>query len=134
MDRRRIIPIFFIIFTNMLGAGVIIPVLPLFAEGQFGATAFQASILVSAFFAAQFIASPWIGRLSDRIGRRPVLIGSQIGTVASFVIFIFAEPLGARIDALGLNLGMSGGLLVVYLGRLLDGFTFGNVTAAQAYI
>jgi DHA1 family tetracycline resistance protein-like MFS transporter len=135
MDRRRIIPIFFIIFTNMLGSGVIIPVLPLFAEGQFGATAFQASTLVSAFFAAQFIAAPWIGRLSDRIGRRPVLIGSQIGTVASFVIFIFAEPLGARIDALGLNiLGMSGGLLVLYLGRILDGLTFGNVTAAQAYI
>jgi DHA1 family tetracycline resistance protein-like MFS transporter len=134
MDRRRIIPIFFIIFTNMLGSGVIIPVLPLFAEGQFGATPFQASILVSAFFAAQFIAAPWIGRLSDRLGRRPVLIGSQIGTVLSFVIFVFAQPLGQQIDSLGLNLGMSGGLLVIYLGRILDGLTFGNVTAAQAYI
>lgn len=134
MDRRRIIPIFFIIFTNMLGSGVIIPVLPLFAEGQFGATAFQTSLLVSAFFAAQFIASPFIGRLSDKFGRRPVLIASQIGTVLSFVIFIFAQPLGRQIDALDLNLGMSGGLLVLYLGRILDGLTFGNITAAQAYI
>ena len=109
MDRRRIIPIFFIVFTNILGAGVIMPILPLVAEGQYGATVLQATLLAAVFFTAQFVAAPWLGRLSDRIGRRPVLIVSQIGTVISFVFFILAGPFGAIIDGLGLVLASAAG-------------------------
>ncbi|MGD8626472.1 MAG: MFS transporter, partial [Anaerolineae bacterium] len=77
LDRRRLLPIILIIFTNILGAGVILPILPLYAEGQFGGTILQITLLSSCFFAAQFLAAPWLGRLSDRFGRRPVLIVSQ---------------------------------------------------------
>ena len=134
MDLRRILPIFFVVFTNILGAGVIIPILPLYAEGQFGATALQATILAAVFFGMQFLAAPVLGRISDRIGRRPVLIVSQIGTVISFVLFIYAEQLGQVIDQMGLGFGLSGGLMALYLARGLDGITGGNITTAQAYI
>jgi DHA1 family tetracycline resistance protein-like MFS transporter len=134
MDRRRIIPIFVIVFTNILGAGVILPILPLVAEGQFGATALQATTLAAVFFAAQFLAAPWLGRLSDRYGRRPILIVSQIGTVLSFIMFSLASPLGSLIDGAMPGLQISGGLIILYLARLLDGITGGNITTAQAYI
>lgn len=134
MDRRRILPIFFVVFTNILGAGVILPILPLYAEGQFGASALQATLLVSAFFAAQFVAAPILGKLSDQHGRRPLLIISQIGTVLSFILFVFAAPLGLTLDGAGLGLGIGGGLVMLYVARILDGITGGNITVAQAYI
>ncbi|MCB8965961.1 MAG: MFS transporter [Ardenticatenaceae bacterium] len=134
MDRKRIIPIFAVVFTNILGAGVILPILPLLAEGEFQATALQATTLSAVFFAAQFVAAPWLGRISDRVGRRPVLIVSQIGTVLSFILFIFAAPLGRMIDGWGISLGITGGLFMLYVARLLDGITGGNITTAQAYI
>ncbi len=134
MDLRRLIPIFVIVFTNIMGAGVILPILPLVAEGQYGASVVQATLLAAVFFAAQFVAAPWLGRLSDRIGRRPVLIVSQVGTVLSFILFALAGPIGRSIDGLGLGLGISGGLIILYLARVLDGITGGNITTAQAYI
>ena len=134
MDIRRIFPILLIIFTNILGAGVIIPILPLFAEGQFSGTVLQITLLSTAFFGAQFLASPWLGRLSDRYGRRPLLLISQAGTVAAFILFIFARPLGGMIDNLGLALPISGGMIMLYIARILDGITGGNITIAQAYV
>ena len=133
MNKRRIIPIFVIVFTNILGSGVIIPILPLVAEGEFGATVFQATLLLAVFFGAQFLAAPWLGRLSDRVGRRPVLIVSQIGTVISFIMFALATPLGQFFDK-NIEFGISGGLLILYLARTLDGITGGNITTAQAYM
>jgi MFS transporter, DHA1 family, tetracycline resistance protein len=134
MDRKRLFPILLIVFTNILGAGVILPILPLYAEGQFGGTILQITLLSTSFFAAQFLAAPWLGRLSDRYGRRPVLIVSQMGTVVAFILFIFAGPLGKVIDSWGLALPMSGGMIMLYVARTLDGITGGNITTAQAYI
>lgn len=134
MDRRRLITIFLIVFTNILGSGVILPVLPLYAEGQMGASAFQATALNTAYWAALFLAAPWLGRLSDSYGRRPVLIASQLGTVLSFILLIFATQLGAGLDDAGIRLGISGALFIAYLARTLDGITGGNITTAQAYI
>lgn len=134
MDRKRLFPILLIVFTNILGAGVILPILPLYAEGQFGGTILQITLLSTSFFAAQFVAAPWLGRLSDRYGRRPVLIASQIGTVVAFILFILAGPVGKVIDSWGLALPISGGMIMLYLARILDGFTGGNITTAQAYI
>jgi DHA1 family tetracycline resistance protein-like MFS transporter len=134
MDRRRIIPIFVIVFTNVLGFGVILPILPLVAVDAYGATILQATLLAASFFAAQFIAAPWLGRLSDRVGRRPVLIVSQIGTVLSFVLFALAEPIGEALNNLGVDFAISGGLMVLYVARILDGLTGGNITTARAYI
>jgi DHA1 family tetracycline resistance protein-like MFS transporter len=134
MDYKRLYPILLIVFTNILGGGVIMPILPLYAEGQFNGTVIQITLLSSAFFAAQFLAAPVLGRLSDRYGRRPVLIISQIGTVLAFMMFIFAVPLGRWIDSFGLALSLTGGMLMLFAARILDGITGGNITTAQAYI
>lgn len=134
IDMRRIFPILLIVFTNILGAGVIIPILPLFAEGEFNGTVLQITLLSTAYFGAQFLAAPWLGRMSDRYGRRPLLIISQAGTVAAFLLFIFARQMGATIDSLGLALPISGGMIMLYVARTLDGITGGNITIAQAYI
>lgn len=134
LDYRRLFPILLIIFTNILGAGVILPILPLYAKGVFGGTIFQVTLLSTAYFAAQFLAAPVLGRLSDRFGRRPVLMISQIGTVAAFILFIFAGPLGRVLESLSLPLPVTGGMFMLYAARILDGITGGNITTAQAYI
>lgn len=134
MDLKRLYPILLIIFVNILGSGVIMPILPLYAEGEFGGTVVQITLLSSAFFAAQFFAAPWLGRLSDRVGRRPVLLISQLGTVFAFVLFIFAEPLGQQLERLLPWLPLTGGMTMLYLARILDGITGGNITTAQAYV
>jgi DHA1 family tetracycline resistance protein-like MFS transporter len=134
MDGKRLFPIVLILFTNILGAGVIIPILPLFAEGEFRGSVFQITLLTAAFFGAQFLASPWLGRLSDRFGRRPVLLASQAGTVLSFILLIYARQLGGMVNELGLALPMTGGMIILFLARILDGITGGNITIAQAYV
>jgi DHA1 family tetracycline resistance protein-like MFS transporter len=131
---RRLMPILLVIFTNILGAGVILPILPLYAEGAFGGTIFQVTLLSTAYFGAQFLAAPYLGRLSDRIGRRPVLLISQLGTVLAFVLFIFAGPLGLYLDRVLTWLPLSGGMVMLYVARILDGLTGGNITTAQAYV
>lgn len=134
MDLKRLYPILLIIFTNILGAGVILPVLPLYAEGTFQGTVLQVTLLASCYFGAQFLAAPVLGRLSDRHGRRPLLIISQIGTVLAFIMFIFAGEAGSWIDSLGLSLPMTGGMAMLFAARTLDGITGGNLTIAQAYV
>lgn len=114
---RRLLILFAIVFVNFLGAGMVMPVLPLYASDGFGAGPEAISLLLTSFYAAQFIAAPFLGRLSDRMGRRPVLIGSQIGTVASFALMAVT--------------GSMGGLFVA---RIIDGITGGNIIVAQAYI
>ena len=134
MDKKRLYPILLIIFTNILGAGVIIPILPLYALGEFNGSILQITLLASAFFGAQFLAAPWLGKLSDRFGRRPILIFSQVGTVLAFILFIFAGQIGQSIDGLNLSLPLSGGMIMLFTARILDGITGGNITTAQAYI
>lgn len=110
-------PIFMIVFVDVLGLGITIPVLPLYAQNQLGASAWQITLMTSIYFTAQFFASPVLGRLSDRFGRRPVLIVSQAGTLT----------------ALLMN-GLAPVLIFLYLSRIIDGLTGGNVTVAQAYL
>lgn len=131
---KKLIPIMLVLFTNILGAGVILPVLPLYAQGNFQGTITQITLLASAFFGAQFLAAPWLGRLSDRYGRRPILIISQLGTVLAFILFIFAGPLGSLIDKGIANLPLTGGMIMLFVARILDGITGGNITTAQAYV
>ncbi len=134
MNFKRLIPALVIVFANLIGATIILPILPLFAVDQLGGTPFQAVLLDTAYYGAKFVAAPFLGRWSDRYGRRPILIISQSGTVFSFVLFILALPIGRLIDGAGLSLGMSGGLLMLYVARLLDGATGGNTIIAQAYV
>ena len=114
---KRLLTILLIVFVQMLGASLILPILPLYAQRRFQMSAEMITLLVSSFFAAQFLAGPYIGRLSDRYGRIPVLIVSQIGTVISFVMLAFAPNFGW-----------------LFTARILDGITGGNLIVAQAYI
>lgn len=115
--RSPLFPIFMIVFVDMLGLGITLPVLPLFAKNQLHAEAWQITTLTSVYFIAQFFASPWLGRLSDRIGRRPVLILSQAGTLLGLLLT-----------------GLAPTILYVYVSRVIDGFTGGNISVAQAYL
>lgn len=110
-------PIFMIVFVDVLGLGIIIPVMPLFAQDQMGASAWQITLMTSIFFTAQFFASPVLGRLSDRYGRRPILILSQAGTLTALLLNGFAPA-----------------LIFLYISRVVDGITGGNITVAQAYL
>jgi DHA1 family tetracycline resistance protein-like MFS transporter len=110
-------PIFLIVFVDVIGLGIAIPVLPVYAESYFHLSGFQIAGLTSLFFTAQFIGAPILGRLSDRIGRRPVLIASQFGTLT-----------GAILTAVALS------PVYLVMARLVDGLTGGNISVAQAYL
>ncbi|HSH04054.1 MAG TPA: MFS transporter, partial [Anaerolineae bacterium] len=114
---KRLITILLIVFVQMVGASMVVPLLPLYAKRVFALEPQIITLLITTFFAAQFAAGPTIGRLSDRYGRLPVLIVSQIGTVFSFLMLAFAP----NVETL-------------FLSRLLDGITGGNIIVAQAYI
>lgn len=133
MDTKRIVTLCLIVLADMSGAMAIIPIIPVFVLGQFHATPFQAALVIAAYYVAQVLAAPWLGNLSDRFGRRPILLLSQAGTIVSYLLLIFAVPLGALVDHTGLRLGVAGGLAVIYLARVLDGLTGGNISVAGAY-
>jgi DHA1 family tetracycline resistance protein-like MFS transporter len=133
MNKERIATAFLIVLTNTIGATVILPMLPLYVEKQFKATPLQSTLVIAMFYVAQIWAAPWLGKLSDRFGRRPILIISQAGTILAFLMFFFAAQLGAGLERFGLSLSLSGGLLIIYLARIVDGLTGGNVSVAEAY-
>lgn len=117
MTRRRTVTLFLIVFSNFLGGTIVLPTLPLYAQRHFDMSPEVISLLLASYFIAQFIASPFIGKLSDRFGRIPVLIVSQLGTVISFIM-----------------LGFAGSVFMLFASRILDGITGGNVIVVQAYI
>jgi DHA1 family tetracycline resistance protein-like MFS transporter len=114
---RRLLTILLVVFVQIVGAAMVLPILPLFAQRQFDMAPSVITLLITTFFAAQFLAGPYLGRLSDQYGRLPVLIASQIGTAISFVM-----------------LGLAGSVWMLFAARLLDGITGGNIIVAQAYI
>ena len=116
LDFKRILPIFIIVLVDILGLTVIIPLLPLYATA-FGADAVVIGALGTAYPLFQLVGSPLLGGLSDRLGRKPVLVFSQIGTFLGFLI-----------------LGFSNTLALLFLARIVDGFTGGNIVVAQAAI
>ena len=133
MKNKRLFNIFIIVFIDLLGFGLILPLLPFYAD-EFGATPFVVGLLTAIYAAAQLIGAPLLGRLSDRFGRRPILIISIFGTFLGFLLFGVAGPVGQK---LGVLLGLPANqmiLTVLFLSRALDGFTGGNISVAQAYI
>ena len=116
LDFKRILPIIVIVFVDLLGLSIIIPLLPLFAA-RFSATPLVIGILQAAYPLMQFVGAPILGRLSDRLGRKPVLVASQIGTLAGFILLGFANTLP-----------------LLFLSRIIDGLSGANISTAQAAI
>ena len=106
----------FTVFLDLVGFGIVIPILPLYAQ-HFGASPLTIGWLVGIYSAMQFLAAPILGRISDRVGRRPVLLLSIIGTAAGFLV-----------------MGLANTLWVLFAARIIDGITGGNISTAQAYI
>jgi DHA1 family tetracycline resistance protein-like MFS transporter len=134
MGKSRLATIFVVVFIDLLGFGLILPLLPYYAE-KYGASVAVVGLLVSSYALAQLIAAPVLGRLSDRYGRRPILLVSIAGTLVGFLLLGLAEPLG-RLIAGGSSLAVQNGVIVaiLFFSRIVDGVTGGNITVAQAYI
>ncbi|MEM7154633.1 MAG: MFS transporter [Myxococcota bacterium] len=104
------------LFIDLVGFGIIIPVLPFYAS-SFGASPQVVALLSTAFSAAHFLASPLLGRLSDRVGRRPVMLVSIGGTCLSMLVLGFATT-----------------LWMVFAARVLSGISGANISTAHAYV
>jgi len=113
---RPLLIIFLTIFVNLIGFGIIIPLLPFYAE-TFGASPIIIGLLFAVFSLCQLVAAPALGDLSDRYGRRPILIFSLLGTVVSFVM-----------------LAMAHSIAMLFVARIVDGLSGGNISTARAYV
>jgi DHA1 family tetracycline resistance protein-like MFS transporter len=116
MKRSPLLPIFLVVLVDVLGFTIVYPLLPFYAE-HLHASPLIATTLVSVYALCSLISTPVIGRLSDQFGRRRLLLISQAGTCAGFIVLGFSEQ-----------------LWMLFLGRILDGLTAGNLSTAQAYI
>src|SRR5512136_2539256 len=116
MKKSPLLPIFLIVFIDLLGFGLILPLLPFYAK-SFGASELTVGLLLASYSLMQFIGAPVLGRLSDRYGRRPILLISQLGTFLGFMI-----------------LGFASALWMLFLSRIIDGISGANLSTAQAYI
>lgn len=114
--KRSLSIVFLTVFLDLVGFGIVIPLLPLYAE-RFGAGPVAVTWLVAVYSLMQFLFAPWWGSLSDRVGRRPVLLVGLFGSAASYLLF-----------------GLAGSLAVLFAGRALAGIMGANVGVAQAYI
>ena len=116
LDFKRVLPIIVIVLVDLIGLSIIIPILPYFAA-RFSATPFVIGILQATYPLMQFVGAPILGRLSDRFGRKPILIISQIGTLAGFILLGFANT-----------------LILLFISRVIDGLSGANMSTAQAAI
>jgi DHA1 family tetracycline resistance protein-like MFS transporter len=115
---KPLILIFITVFIDLIGFGIVLPALPYYVEGEiFKATPFDIGILFASYSLMQFIFSPILGSLSDKIGRRPILLVSMIGAGIGYLFIGFAFA-----------------LWMVFVGRIISGIMGGSISTAQAYI
>jgi len=115
-QRRRLAVLFATVFIDQVGFAILFPFLPLYAK-TFGASGFEVGLLLAMYSGMQMLVSTWWGRLSDRIGRRPVIVASAAGTCVGFVI-----------------LGLAPTLPVVFVGRALLGSVGVGMATVQAWV
>ena len=113
---KRLWVLVFICVINSLGFGIIVPLLYAYGK-RYGLTAQSLGFLMSSFSIAQFFATPVLGSMSDKYGRKPLLAISLLGTCISFLMFAWAQ-----------------GIIMLFAARILDGLTGGNISVAQAII
>jgi MFS transporter, DHA1 family, tetracycline resistance protein len=121
-QRSPILIIFLTVFIDLVGFGIVLPLLPTYSE-SFGASGFETGIIMASFSAMQFLFAPVWGAWSDRVGRRPALLVSTAGAAASYALFAVGSTYSGR-TALG----------VILASRVLAGICGANITVAQAYI
>ncbi len=114
--RSRVAVIFFTVLIDLIGFGIVIPIVPYYAK-QFGASGFAFGALLGVYSLMQFFAAAVLGRLSDRVGRRPVLLTTMVLNTGGYLLFAFA-----------------GSYWALFASRVIGGFAGGNISAAQAYI
>ena len=113
-----LIIIFITVFIDLIGFGIVLPILPIYAETDpFNATPFEIGMLFAIYSWMQFFFTPILGKLSDRYGRRPILFISLLGSALGYFV-----------------IGWANTLFLVFLGRIISGITGGNISTAQAYI
>lgn len=114
--KKQLVIIFLTVFIYLLGFGIIIPIIPMLSR-DFGASPLEIGLLMSCYSLMQFLFSPFWGRLSDKWGRRPILLGCLVGEGLSYIVFALA-----------------GSLSGLFIARLLAGFFSGSISTASAYI
>jgi multidrug resistance protein len=122
MRKPSVLIIFLTVFIDLIGFGIVIPLIPIYGK-MLSASGWEIGALMGVFSLMQFVFAPLLGRLSDRIGRRPVLLMSTAGAAISYVIFAYGSGLQGRTA-----------LLVMFLSRAFAGLCGANITVAQAYI
>jgi len=114
--RARGAVIFFTVVIDLIGFGIVLPILPSYAQ-RFGAGGLGYGAIIGVFSLMQFVATALLGKLSDRVGRRPVLLTTMLINAVGYTLFAFA-----------------GSYWVLFLSRVVSGFAGGNISAAQAYM
>jgi len=116
MPRSPLVILFVTVFLDLLGFGLVIPFMAYTVE-SFGASATMVGLLASSYSLAQLVCAPLWGRISDRVGRRPILLLGLLGSSAGYLLF-----------------GVAGSLAVLFCGRILAGVAGATIPTAQAYI
>jgi len=116
MKKSPLVVLFVTVFIDLIGFGIILPLLPFYAE-HFGANALLVGLLSTSFSFMQLLFAPVWGRLSDRVGRRPIILIGLLGSSVSYLTF-----------------GLSQSLSILFLSRMLAGIAGANISTAQAYI
>jgi len=115
-SRARLGVIFFTVLIDLIGFGIVMPILPVYAQ-RFGAHGIGYGALIFVFSAMQFLATALLGRMSDRIGRRPILLTTMVINAAGYILFAFAPS-----------------YWWLFAARVISGLASGNISAAQAYV
>lgn len=124
MNRKpSVLVIFLTVFIDLVGFGIVVPLVPVYSR-HFGADGWLIGVIIASFSAMQFLFSPFWGRLSDRIGRRPVLLMSTAGAALSYVLFAYSATIVDNTTA----------IWMMIIARSFAGICGGNITVAQAYI
>ncbi|MHC5010222.1 MAG: MFS transporter [Planctomycetota bacterium] len=120
MRRKPLLAVFLTVVIDLLGFGLVLPLLPLYAK-DYDASGAVIGLLFASFSGMQFLFSPFWGRLSDKVGRRPIIIVGLCGSIASYVLFALAHDLPEP-------------LTVLFVSRILAGVFGGTITTAYAYV
>src|SRR5437870_5200838 len=123
MRKPSVLIIFLTVFIDLIGFGIVVPLVPVYSQ-HFGAQGIVIGIIIASFSAMQFLFAPIWGRLSDRHGRRPILLISTAGAAVSYMLFALSSGLENHAAALSM----------MVLSRMFAGICGGNITVAQAYI